>query len=274
MGSGAESWDWNIIAGVFGALLGAALGSFSCCQVWRLRYKEKGKKSLGQRSVCLKCGKQLRWFENIPVVSWVAQRGRCRHCGKKIGSMEIWSELAGMVLFGLMGWKIGGEYVALKGAEGAGWRLAIEAGLMVAVTVVLLILAIYDAKWKELPEKMLVVANVLAGILMMERLVMAEDKMSAVLGVIGAVAVLAGIYYLLYLFSKERLVGGGDWILGLAIGMALGDAWLAIWTLFLANFLGAMVMMPLRKRKIAFGPFLVGVFGIVWTFSEMIAGYL
>ena len=67
------------------------------------------------------------------------------------------------------------------------------------------------------------------------------------LQVVGSVAILSGVYYLLYFFSKEKLVGGGDWILCLAIGLVLGDWRLALIELFLANFIGAIVMLPLKQ---------------------------
>ena len=88
------------------------------------------------------------------------------------------------------------------------------------------------------------------------------------LPVLGSVALLAGTYYLLYILSKERLVGGGDWMLCLAIGLLLGDWRLALVELFLANFLGALVMLPLKQKKIAFGPFLVIAFVIIFVLKD------
>ena len=67
-------------------MLGAILGSFACCQAYRMRYKEEEKK-IGKRSECLFCGHKLAWFELIPIVSWLLQRGRCRKCKKKIGKL-------------------------------------------------------------------------------------------------------------------------------------------------------------------------------------------
>ena len=90
---------------IFCVVLGAVLGSFSCCQAWRIRYKVEKKGELGKRSVCLSCGKKLRWYENMPIVSWVLQRGKCRKCGKKIGTAEIMSEVLGGVFGGMVGVK-------------------------------------------------------------------------------------------------------------------------------------------------------------------------
>ena len=87
-----------------------------------------------------------------------------------------------------------------------------------------------------------------------------------------SVAVLGGVYLLLYIISKGKWVGDGDWILGSALALVLGTPWLALVTLFLANFLACMVMLQMIKRlknhKIYFGPFLVIAFVIVYSFSE------
>ena len=61
------------LVGLF--ILGACFGSFLCCQARRLRIKDKhGKKSvkkLGSRSVCLHCKAKLKWYDNIPIISWL-----------------------------------------------------------------------------------------------------------------------------------------------------------------------------------------------------------
>ena len=79
---------------------------------------------------------------------------------------------------------------------------------------------------------------------------------------------------MLYFFSKEKLVGGGDWMLCLAIGLALGKWQLALIELFLANFIGSIIMLGLRQKKAAFGPFLVIAFVTVVVLEDVIMRYL
>lgn len=247
----------------FCVIFGAAMGSFACCQAWRLRLKATGKKDPGKRSVCLKCGKKLTWYENIPVVSWVVQRGKCRKCGKKIGAAEILAELGGAVAFGLVGWKFAqGEMEAVT---------IVEMAIVVIFTTIVMILAVYDAKWRELPVSLLVAANMVGAAYAAVDLIWGEMD---VVRLVEGVGILAGTYYLLYFLSGERLVGGGDWLLCLAIALVLGEPWLAVWVLFLSNFIGAVVMMPQKKKKIAFGPFLVMAFVIVYSFSDVILKYI
>ena len=83
-------------------MMGAIFGSFACCQAYRIRYKEEGKK-IGERSECLFCHHRLSWYELIPILSWMLQRGRCRKCGKKIGGIELASEVAmGLIFCGIL----------------------------------------------------------------------------------------------------------------------------------------------------------------------------
>ncbi len=64
------------------ALLGACVGSFLNVVAWRL---PRGESLLWPGSHCPRCGTPLAWFENLPLLGWLALRGRCRHCGAGIG---------------------------------------------------------------------------------------------------------------------------------------------------------------------------------------------
>ncbi|MBO7664389.1 prepilin peptidase [Candidatus Saccharibacteria bacterium] len=244
--------------------LGAVVGSFLACQAWRLRYKDTGKEKLGKRSVCLSCKKQLKWFDNLPVVSWLMLGGRCRYCGKKIGSMEILAEvLMGLVFFGLT-WML---YPA--GTEVISYVIL---GLVFLLMVAMGFLSIYDGKWGELPSFALIIALVLAAIICGLKLWLTGFSWPVVGDLLGAVAVLGGTYLILYLVSHGEWVGNGDWILGVIIGLVLGRSWLALIVLCLSNCLGLIVMYPAarkkKQKKIYFGPFLAIAFAIVLMFAE------
>lgn len=254
---------YKILFVVFAGLFGAAFGSFACCQAWRIRLKEEKKKDLGKRSVCLHCGKKLSWYENIPILSWLIQGGKCRKCGKKIGVAEIMSEVFGMMSFALIAWKfVSGIPAELDLVEFVGSLDLASLAAVLASMVGMLILAVYDGKWGELPIGILLYSIIMGLVYAVLGLINGQIE---ILSLLGGVALLAGTYYLLYFFSKEKLVGGGDWMLCLAIGLLLGDWRLALFELFLANFLGAIVMLPLKKKRMAFGPFLILGFVIIFT---------
>ena len=93
-----------------------------------------------------------------------------------------------------------------------------------------------------------------------------------------SILVLGGVYLVLYLVSKGHWVGDGDWLLGTAIAIVLGDPWLALIALFLANTIACLIMYPATRQKknhqIHFGPFLVIAFVIVYGFAEFFLSVL
>lgn len=256
-------------------MLGAIFGSFACCQAWRWHYKVYGKKDLGQWSVCLHCGKRIRWYDNIPIVSWLVLKGRCRNCHKKIGVADFLSEVSLAVAFFMLSWAyllpMVDNWVMLSRNPA---DLAVQMAIFVmtlVMLVVLTVLAVYDAKWGELPVVLLAIAVIFGAIIAVLRVYQvsleAGDVMSAVWNALGGVGILAGTCFLIYRVSKEKLMGGGDWILALALALALADWWLALWTIFLANLLGDVIALPsvMKKRShvVHFGPFLVAAFVLV-----------
>lgn len=268
----------NVVFSVFLFLIGTAMGSFVCCQAQRVRLKQKKKKQLGKRSVCLSCGYQLKWYDNVPIVSWIVLGGKCRKCHKKIGLTEFLSELLMGIFFLLIGLSFG-DVFALGFVD---WIYLVF--MMIFVTI-LGFLAIYDGKWGELPQAGLTI-SVVCGIILLilkQWSLFLNDNSCQFLGegllsALGGVGLLAGIYFLLWFFSKGELVGDGDWLLGLAIALCLGNWWLSLIVLFLSNFMAAVVMIPLPRRKkskkIYFGPWMIFAFVLVFVFQDFLLNFL
>ena len=250
-------------------ILGSCFGSFLCCQARRLHLKvaEKGKK-LGARSVCLQCNYQLKWYDNIPVLSWLFLRGKCRKCGKKIGLAEFLSELGlGLAFLAL------GTTINPTAANILQWSIFMTTLIL---TISLGFLAIYDGIYGELPTTYLTISIICAIIVLClkEWLILSNSSFTPeiILKPLTSIAILGGVYLILYLISKGKWVGDGDWILGTALGIALADPWLALIALFIANVLACLVMAPVIKhrknKKIYFGPFMVAAFIITLTFAD------
>ena len=237
--------------GIF--FLGSIFGSFACCQAWRIHEKKEGRK-LGSRSVCMNCGEKLKWFDNIPIFSWLFLRGKCRNCKQKIGRAEILSELGLGLVFFAIAYKYFSGFETLAGFFSSPVETLVQPLILAVAFIIYWVVLVYDAKWGELPV-----------ILMLIEIPFAIAFQFAVKGDLVYTAVstglLAGIYYLIYFFSKEKAVGGGDWILCLSIGIFLGRWELAIIELFLSNFAASIAAIPqtLKKDKkpIPFGPFLI-----------------
>src|SRR5256885_1319499 len=84
------------LATIFAAVFGALIGSFLNVCILRLPI---GKSIVRPPSACPGCGRELAWFENIPILSYLALRGRCRTCGRGISIQYPLVELLTMLLF-------------------------------------------------------------------------------------------------------------------------------------------------------------------------------
>jgi leader peptidase (prepilin peptidase)/N-methyltransferase len=99
----------------YAGLLGAVLGSF--LNVCILRWGAEPKQSVVRPpSRCPKCGRGLRWYDNIPIVSWLLLRGRCRGCREPISAQYPLIELGTALIWAFMAWRFGFGLEALKGA--------------------------------------------------------------------------------------------------------------------------------------------------------------
>ncbi len=259
-------------------IVGAALGSFAAATVWRLRarqlqvdkanhepYDKKeytalkkllGVKRLEDRSRCLHCGATLRWYELLPVLSWVAQRGRCRSCHAFIGWFELLAEvsLAAFFVVSFVFWPYPLDSVIH----------IVQLGIWLLAGVVMTILFAYDAKWYLLPDRATILLAGLGLVSAILAVIDAQVPFTAGMSVVGALALLPGVYLALYLFSKGQWVGFGDVKLGVGLALLLADWKLAFLALFMANFIGTLIVFPLllagkikRTTKIPFGPLLI-----------------
>jgi prepilin signal peptidase PulO-like enzyme (type II secretory pathway) len=259
-------------------LFGLVLGSFAGASVWRLRARQLAadkkagepvdhkeysqlkklahQKLSSDRSRCLHCGYELRWYDLIPLVSWLSLRGRCRSCHKSIGLMEPLIEL-GTALFFVLSYMF--------------WPVAFTGPLQIADFIIWLIAGVglaimfaYDTKWFLLPDKInfaVIGLGLISAILM---IIGSPNVLDAIINVVGSVLVLSGIYFVLYMVSKGRWIGFGDIKLGLGLGLLLNDWKLALIALFFANFIGCLIIIPLmisgklkRNAHVPFGPLLI-----------------
>lgn len=254
-------------------IFGAMMGSFACCQAWRIKKGDKAK-----WSHCMHCKYQLQWYDNIPIVSWLMLGGKCRKCRKKIGYAEILSEVLTGFAFALsyILWPAFEELYTLNGFEVAKYVLfLINLGIFV-------ILFVYDAKWKELPVGLMYVAwgiaTVYLGVSIWQTIAMGGEV--DVITILGALMILPLFYYLMYRVSSEKWVGGGDWMLCVSLALMLGNFWLAMFAMFAANILGCITMLPVamskknHKLKIPFGPFLILGFLLIFFCQATILKFI
>ena len=231
-------------------VVGAVLGSFLCCQARRLRERELKKKNLGPRSICMHCKYQLKWYDNIPIISWLVLRGKCRKCGKKIGIAELLSEIACATATVLISINFTPGVATV-----AEWLIFV---FKLALVLSLCFLGIYDGLYGELPMFAMAISGIIAIALCIASVLGAHQN---ILDSLLSAVFFGGIYLVLYLISKGKWVGDGDWLLAGIIGLALGSVWSSFTALFLANLSASIIMLPSAIRnkssQIHFGPFLV-----------------
>ena len=259
-------------------LCGLCLGSFAGATLWRLRarhlsedkangseYNHREYERLEKlikvpltrdRSQCLHCSYTLKWYDLIPLVSWVTLNGRCRSCRKPIGHLEPLIEIG-----------VAAYFVA----SFALWPYPLETILEVARLIIwllagvgLAILFAYDKKWFLLPDKVNFVVIGLGLVNAAIVVLRADDMLAALANVGGSVAVLSGIYWVLYMVSRGKWIGFGDIKLGLGLALLLADFQLAFIAIFAANLVGCFIVIPAmiagklkRNTHVPFGPLLI-----------------
>jgi leader peptidase (prepilin peptidase)/N-methyltransferase len=200
-------------------------------------------------SRCPSCGHAIRWYENIPVLSWLALRGKCSACGTRIALRYPLVEMATAALFMAIAWRIGAQPASL---------------LWCAFAAVLLALALIDWDTTVLPDAMtlplLWAGLVCAALGWLPGLPLLQSLWGAAAGY-GA---LWSVYMLFKLATGKEGMGFGDFKLLAALGAWLG--WQAILPIVLmASVLGAAVGLVMKAtgslregRFVPFGPFLAG----------------
>jgi leader peptidase (prepilin peptidase) / N-methyltransferase len=237
-----------VVASLAG-LLGLAAGSFANVVIHRVPRRES---VVRPGSRCPACDTPIAWRDNLPVVSWLLLRGRCRSCRAPIAARYPLVELAMGLLWFVVALRLTGE--------GLGW--AIPAYL--AFAFVCVALAAIDAATRLLPNRITYPAfPVVAGLLLVASL--GEGDLGRLGRALLAAAAVGGFFFVLALVSP-RGMGLGDVKLAPTLGLALGWlSWGAVAVGVFAAFLlgglaglGGMLALGLsRKSLLPFGPWLV-----------------
>jgi prepilin signal peptidase PulO-like enzyme (type II secretory pathway) len=245
-------------------LLGLVWGSFVNAFVWRLH---EGKDWIRGHSECTNCHHPLASKDLVPVVSWLLLRGKCRYCRKSIKDSPL-VELCVPLLFVA-------SYIWWPWALQGGGLLRFVFWLVFLVNFV--ILAVYDLRWKLLPDK---IVFPLIGLAVLQTLILIFFYSAGISllwkTAIGAL-IISGGFYALFQISAGKWIGGGDVKLGIVLGILCAGAWQALLLLFIASFAGTIVTLPLllnkrlkAKATIPFGPFLLFATIVIVLFSSAI----
>ena len=263
------------VVAVFAGIWGAMLGSFLNVCVWRLPRNES---VIRPASHCPGCGTPIAWYDNIPLLSWIVLRARCRHCGTRISAQYPLVELA----------------VALIWAGAVLWWGASWEALTAAVLVTLLLgIALTDARHFLIPDELslgglgagVALSFVPGGITPLGSLAGAAAGY-ALLGLVkagGDWALARGLIrgeeleQVLEAGEKPTTLGSGDLKMMAMVGSFLGWRGVLL-TAFLGSVSGVLVFVPLllfrRRSPIPFGVFLaVGAVVTLFVGDALVAWY-
>jgi leader peptidase (prepilin peptidase)/N-methyltransferase len=245
-------------------LFGLIIGSFLNVLIIR-----RSVFSLSGRSHCMSCGKDIRWYDNVPLFSWVVLRGRCRFCKSRISPQYPAVELLTGVFF-----------AALGGAPLTYQELLAGFG----ITALLVAIAVYDLRHTIIPDEWVYPFAVLALIFGF----LWSGAAAGIWPLLLAGPAIALPLFLLWFVSGGAWMGLGDAKLALGMGWLLGPLY-GFYALSFGFILGALialcVLLPLphlmraaqgiarlsagiprftMKSEVPFGPFLIASTFIIW----------
>lgn len=239
--------DLPILVLIF--LLGLCVGSFCNVLIFRL---PKGEEFVRTPSHCMTCGHELKWYELIPLFSWIAQGGKCRACGVKLSA----------------------QYPVVEAVNGVMWLVTallyrgdwLTVGLYCALFSLLMVLSVIDWRTFIIPNGI----NLAIFLLGVARLVTDPDHWLTYL--VGMLSV-SLVFLLLHVLTGGNGLGMGDVKLVAAAGLLLG--WQKMILAVLVGSVAGAVIHSVRMkggagRKLAFGPYLAAG---IW-FSALVGGQL
>lgn len=233
---------------------GLVIGSFLNVCIYRL---PRGEEVVKEPSHCPNCMSALKWYELIPVLSFILQKGRCRNCKEKISFQYPAVELLNGALYLWIIIKTGYQPLSV---------------LYCLCTSALIVIAVIDFRTFEIPLG----CNLFIGALGVARLFMNLSAWQEY--VIGFFAV-SGLFMIIYLVTKGKGIGGGDIKLMAAAGLLLGWKHIIL-ALAVGSVAGSVIHIALMKLKnknrvLAFGPYLAaGIFISMLYGDELIEWYL
>jgi len=233
-------------------ILGTIFGSFYHVVGYRL---PKGESLLKPKhSYCTNCGKKLKWYELIPIVSYIIQLGKCRNCHEKISVFYPFIELVTGALFAVSFYSFGISYE-----------------LIISLTLVSLfsIVIVSDLNYMIIPDEVTFTAAIIIIIVNFLNLGLKDGLLQLGSGVITFTVMYLIMLLGNFIFKKESL-GGADIKLMFVSGLVLHPI-LGIFVIFIASCIALPISIIIyvinKEHIIPFGPFIVAAILLLFLFK-------
>ena len=244
---------------VVSGVLGLVFGSFLNVVIWRV---PRGESVVSPASACPRCGHEIRWYDNVPIVSWIVLRGRCRDCGAPVSPRYLVVEAVTGAAFALVTtwW-----FLDRLPAHASVVAAVVELVAFLYLVAVSIALTAIDLDVFRLPNAIVLPSYAVLAVLLGAAALADGDAGAALRALIGGAALFA--FYFLIAFIYPSGMGFGDVKLAGVLGLAL--AWVSWGALavgaFAAFLLGGVFGVVLllvrragRKSRIPFGPWMLG----------------
>ena len=220
-------------------LLGLSLGSFLNVIIFRFN---SSKNVINGRSECLNCGKTIRWFDLVPILSYLILKGHCRNCDQEISPLypivEISTAITLLLFF-------------------INTSLSFYLSLLTGLILILLVAIIFlDLRYFIIPDKIVILLALLAiGARLLDHSNNIWLLLTSSLG-------LTAFFAILFLVSKGKWIGFGDvkliFVIGLILGYPLGlvSIVFSVWAAALFSIILLLIKKATPKTEIPFGTFL------------------
>ena len=249
-------------------LFGASIGSFACVVVARYQISSPW----SGRSKCMACDKNLAWYELIPIFSFLFLQGQCSKCKVKIDREYLWTEIIAGLLAVLTYQILLKDYFEFIFSQ-INWGIIIT-GILFAIfytflLALFLIIILYDLKHKIVPLFFSLCIIIIGVVFTVFRAVFEINNIYNFHTIIYWLDIFSGFlvalpFFLFFILSKGKAVGGGDILLYFGIGSLAGFIY-GVSIFFISIWLGAFLALILiyihkdynRKSQIPFAPFIL-----------------
>lgn len=240
-------------------IYGLLIGSFLNVCIYRI---PKDESIAFPASHCPKCNTRLKWYDNIPVLSYLTLGGKCRYCKDTISSQYPIVETLNTIIYLILFYF---------------FHLSLDFIFYALISSTLIVITFIDLKEMIIPDVLVLVVLGLSIIHKSLNYFIYNIPFNIVNSLLGTL-IAGGIFLLIIVLSKGGM-GGGDVTLIGALGFILGVKYILL-TIFISFMLGAIISLGLlaskiktKKDPIPFGPFIILAFFIVLLYGESLIGW-